>query len=909
MANNTEYTRFTYQQLIDDFQTRLRADERFRNLSAASIYQMFMEMLTGTMDETNFFMQRVAEEGFIDTARLDSSIIKHAKSLGYSPIRPTPAECEVAIKIKGPLPKALKAGATVFFTQEDAELTFNNHKYMLASDYSYTFDQDDIDAGQSSSWSKTLIFAKNATSMKYWTLGGVKMYNSADAYPIKAFQGEIGTHEIRGVSNLRKIGKNYQYYDINDLEWSNWYGRRDPTAYSRGKFYKTYGFTKVGIGKTQEEAWRETSLYDIEDCSIYLNEGIQEFEDSDENDPLKVCCITTNQDKTVRLQFGDGIVCQNGLNSADKNIYIRYLKTKGAAANTLGTTGSMFSTSSRFFASQPDGIIDVTQNVQILLNSDITGGTDFETMQSIKNNAPKYFAAAGRLVTEQDFVSWFKAMTSPVKVKNAGAWGQEEIEEIFEGGTTTYKYLQNIICYAIAASTYNINGKINSVRNVLDEDDNSFGAFTVYGSGSAYLDHLTDYLKMLMSFNSFYQQQYQRNPSKQWLKNIKKIRQNIAPKMIMNSKVFAMPPFVQYYDVVGTVEIDPLAKMSNYKREVENQIYEWLDEHTSFGSPIYKADILKFFSARNETKAINLDIKVSELIKGQENILSYNISNKTYTQIYSLNKNLPGAPIYNNTGNNANYNVITLPNTDSNGNKINAEMLRNKNLKIRLYAYNSADKKTDYRNEIQFTPYEVTETGENVVISMYGYQQRSKFDVINRQTMIYLYVTAKDDFASSSNFSTSNASSYGLTPAQVASIQDDLKEWIQNATVVYEADRAIALPYFVESMDEVTRQETIKRVGAIQNQMETELTEKSYWQYMVPKIISKYYYSSYTDMNEEDVDGQLWTQITNLVVDIYKLIKVTLCDSVLDDNNNIVNFSMTNELPVVRLNITYKYRS
>jgi hypothetical protein len=175
--------------------------------------------------------------------------------------------------------------------------------------------------------------------------------------------------------------------------------------------------------------------------------------------------------------------------------------------------------------------------------------------------------------------------------------------------------------------------------------------------------------------------------------------------------------------------------------------------------------------------------------------------------------------------------------------------------------------------------------------------------------MMYVYVTSKDDFASTTNFSTSNASSYGLTPSQVASIEQDLKEWIQNATVVHEADRAIALPYYVETMDELTRQETIMRVGAIQNQMETELTEKSFWQYMVPKIIQKYYYHSYTDMNQQDVSGELWTNITNLVVDIYKLMKVTFCDSVLDDNNNIVNFSMTNELPVVRLNITYKYRS
>lgn len=909
MAHNTEYTRFTYQELIEDFQTRLRADERFKNLSAASIYQMFMEMLTGTMDETNYFLQRVAEEAFIDTARLDSSVIKHAKTLGYSPVRATPAECEVAIKIKGPLPKGVTAGATVYFSQGDTALTFNNYNFMLKSDYSYTFDEQDIIDGQSSTWSKTLVFAKNASNMKYWTLGGVKMYNSADAYPINAFQGEIAIEEIRGIANQRKLGKNYQYYDIDDIEWSNWYGRRDPSAYERSQYRKASGFAKVGIGKTREDALRDDNLFDIEDCSIYLNDGVQSFEDSGESDPLKVCCITTNQDKTVRVQFGDGVIVNNGLLKETDNLYVRYLKTKGADVNMVGTTGSTFSTASHFYATQPNGIIDVTQNIQFLVNSDITGGTDFETSQSIKNNAPKYYAAAGRLITEQDFVSWFKSMTSPVKVKNANAWGQEEIEELFAGGNTSYKYLQNIICYAIAASAYNINGKINNVRNVLDENDDTFGAFTVYGSGSAYLSHLTDYLKLLLSFNSFCQQQYEKNPSKQWLKNIKKIRQAMLPKMIMNSKVFAMPPFVQYYDVVGTVEIDSLSKMNAYKREVENKIYEWLDDNSSFGSPVYKADILKFFTERNETKAANIDIKVSELIKGQENVLAYNVSNKSFAQIYSLNKNLPGAPIYNNTGDNVNYNVITLSNTDSNGNRINANALRNKNIKLRLYAYNSADKKTDYRNEIQFTPYDVVESGENIIISMYGYQRRSKFDIVNQQTMVYLYVTSSDDFASTTNFSTANASAYGLTPAQVAGIQNDLKEWIQNAVVVSEADRAIALPYFIETMDEITREETITRVGAIQNQLETELTEKSYWQYMVPKLISKYYYSSYTDMNVEDVDSELWTHITNLAMDIYKLIKVTLCDSVLDDNNNIVNFSMSNELPVVRLNITYRYRS
>ena len=178
----------------------------------------------------------------------------------------------------------------------------------------------------------------------------------------------------------------------------------------------------------------------------------------------------------------------------------------------------------------------------------------------------------------------------------AAAWAQEDVEELFEGGHTTYKYLQNIILYCIASSTYNINGKLNSYRNVLDDDDESFGAFTVYGSGTTYLNHLADYIKLLLSFDSFNATQYDPNPTEQWQKNVKKIRENAKDRMMLGTKLFAMPPFVQYYDVVGTVEIDSLAKLQDYKIAVENKIYEWLEESTTFGTPIYKASIMKFFN-------------------------------------------------------------------------------------------------------------------------------------------------------------------------------------------------------------------------------------------------------------------------------------------------------------------------
>ena len=75
--------------------------------------------------------------------------------------------------------------------------------------------------------------------------------------------------------------------------------------------------------------------------------------------------------------------------------------------------------------------------------------------------------------------------------------------------------------------------------------------------------------------------------------------------------------------------------------------------------------------------------------------------------------------------------------------------------------------------------------------------------------------------------------------------------------------------------------------------------------YLIPYIIKTYYGD--IDLSDEDINGKAWQNIDNLIYSLYTQFKATFADSILDDNNNIVNFSMDNELPVVRLNIKYKY--
>lgn len=42
-------------------------------------------------------------------------------------------------------------------------------------------------------------------------------------------------------------------------------------------------------------------------------------------------------------------------------------------------------------------------------------------------------------------------------------------------------------------------------------------------------------------------------------------------------------------------------------------------------------------------------------------------------------------------------------------------------------------------------------------------------------------------------------------------------------------------------------------------------------------------------------------------IDLYKCVKYVIEDSILDDNNNIVNYSLPNEISVVRVMLNYTY--
>lgn len=578
-------------------------------------------------------------------------------------------------------------GAKINFNQYDTNLKYNNNQYLLKHSYSYTLTQNDIDNGTDSSWSKTIIYSKDSSD-EYIKLVDSKVYNVSTCKTIDIFQGELIVKSFSGVDNNDLIGSPYQFYDINDLSFSNWYGKNDPFAYDGTTYNKINGYTKVGIGSTQSEAFSDDNLFDIELKSILLNENIL-YNNTSGN---KICLIESNPDKSVRINFGDGTAAIDGLDSSLNSIYVQYISCKGVETNAVGVSGDTIKAQNKFYATMNGNIIDVTDNISFTLTTDIVGGEDFESLNSIKINAPAEYSSANRLITLPDYQRFLKGLSSPISVKNAICWGEEEVED--DTGELN-KYMQNIIAYVIAGSFYNTNEASYSPINIYDDSSN---VSTIYGSD--FDDHIADYLYMIMDFSDFASEQENASSLNSWVQNAITIRTVMDKKSFMNVKEYSLPPIVQYFDVVGTVKVNKLTNISTFKKELENEIYTWLNTNCDFNSKIYLSDFNKQFLADSRVIMCDLDIKLSEWLKANTETFYFDSTNAEITgEIDST------------------FNELIISSMDLAGNNLTIEELENKLLTLKInYTIFTAAPTTNSSTIIEMKPSSVELSSDGKII-------------------------------------------------------------------------------------------------------------------------------------------------------------------------------------------------
>ena len=903
-----DYTKLTHESIVEDWNNRVLADKRYRNLSQASIYSYFQEMFAGVMDMTNYYIQRTAEESYLDTARLDSSVIKLCHNLGYQPRRPIPAVANISINLRGPLPSNVAIGDTIWLNNKTLTFNFNGHDFMLDACYSYKLTDTDVRDGKSPSWTKKIMFAVNGYESQkdgYISLSGVvDSASAAKLHNIRVSQGRVETKILDPITYASKVGKQYQWYDVDDLKFSNYYSFRDPFAYKDGQYEKNYGICKVGIGTDADHAFTPENTFYLEDEAVELNNQVrQKYEGTEEEKakipafPLKVCCIKSNYDKTVRLYFGNGIDTCPGLTSLDQNIYVQYLVTDGTDANYPTAVGSEFKANGRIYASGEGRVTNISNNVSFMFESAIHGGADFESRESMNINAKIYFASNGKLITLPDFMGYFRTLTDPITVRNAIAFGENQLEDVtgeHDAGRT------NLIMYSLFGEAYREANGLYKPVNVFDETEDISNS-CLYINYNYYMQHLFDYPSFLVYPKGTTDEQYNDNTTfGQWCK---RIRDNAADRMMINTKILSLPPLFHYYDVVGNIVVDRHVDMAEFKEELENDLYKWLSENTTFRSKIYKSDLYNQILKNPGAKRANIDIKVSELIKGD--VKTYRFS--------------PGEA-------SSNGNILIVPNQDIRGTIMSDILSETVGQDISVVVQSDPEVKSTFRvQEISVDPDSVylSLNGNPSLDSAYYTDilvEDDSFFTKNRLTSCdYNVIMAVSDWILARPTQNGTDERPVELPYLIEFDPDDANVVKQERNIVSAFQLMLniysSVPQYASMIDEwrdkleqhkavlaelenaygqkVIRSETFERAGANSVDINENLSEESF-------------YFAMRDFINKDPEKNFDLMKSNFPY-VYPALKQIFDDNILDDNNNIVNFSSCRDIPVLRLRFRYTY--
>jgi len=1029
-------TSITFEDLYSNYLSMIKTDKRFKNIGSATLIGMFLEMLAATSDMANFNLQRMSEEGFFRTAKLDSSYIKLCKNWGYAPRRAVPAQGELNIIFKGPFPKELKnlpenEKLTITLTNEQCNLSFLDMPFRLSDPIEYVFTKSDIEGCTNTSWSKRLrsvVIDSTTTETGPLTLTHDAI-NYGNRFPIKCYQGELKTIKFDGkdfITGLekRKNSSNYslvtdnnlgQRFDIDDISFSNWYGIRDPFAvnYRRKKNDSVYapnnGLTKV---YTRFKGEAGSKIFSIEDRSILLNESIlTNFGANPQGDARPcICYVETNPDKTISVNFGpfsylSQLAIEGKYDDATgtteyPDLYVEYLSTRGAHGNKAGILESVLTNNAKLMLHTSIGVFDITNNIQFVFSGDLIGGENFEDKKEMYDNAEAYWTSQLKLVSKRDFINYFNSLSSPIDVITTLIFGLRELDNTFEVNQFKKKKEQvedntldinlNFLFYVLASHMYiNVGKGLYLPRNIfvkdskeewvndglVPESENMENPAMLYCD--EYNDHILDYIKCLVSQESFYNyyalvQGEVEQTDPQYVKNIKEIAHNVNLLTPTNTAIMSLPPFFHYYDLVGSIEVDPgTTNLDDFKEKLNNKLYKYLDTLTLETREIYKSNLIKLCMEEDHVLNANLDLKVSNIIAPEfkQNQWNEEDQHKGVRVILNTEKLTSEYDKYKNWQNykyDLIFNEIIIPKTDSKRKPYDLKNVTDESsihIQFRIYNYQASgsvsnDEKAstvdhvskftyeEFDNYIKIylhTPYIGTQISlppdfaSNVLYrattdyftdpdqASSEIQEQLNADLIahgESPTICRLYnIIARDsnngfvtvtsygnNYWSDSKYeiSEARAKEYRLSLKELKNLNADVLKWMKGLKIHDTADRAIDLPYNIKSFDVITRTETIMRRGDLKASEDDTLSEKEFWNYLIKVILNKYY-PNITEST--DIYGNDWKAAERLIIDLYKLIKPGISDSILDDNNNVVNYSMDQDIAIIRCMFDVKYQS
>ncbi len=326
-------TEFGFDEVKDNLKVFMRNQSEFKDYDfEGSGLSALLDVLAYNTHYLGFNANMLANEMFLDSSQLRSSVVSHAKTLGYTTRSSTAAKAVVDVFLNTSLASATMPAGTVFTS------SVGDTSYQFVTTQSVTASN----SGSSIQFNNVTIAEGSFVATRY----------TADTQNVE------------------------QRFVIND-------DRADTTTLT----------IKVQNSATDTGSATYTRATDIAGLTSTSN----------------VYFLQEVEDGKFEIYFGDGIL---GNAVEDGNIIImNYVVTNKGAANGA----SVFSSSAA---------IDTVNSVNVRTVSNSAGGSEPESIESVKYNAPLDYASQGRCVTTEDYKTYVKQLFANTQA--VSVWGGED---------------------------------------------------------------------------------------------------------------------------------------------------------------------------------------------------------------------------------------------------------------------------------------------------------------------------------------------------------------------------------------------------------------------------------------------------------------------------------------------------
>ncbi len=417
-TTNRKYTHINFDQVVSDLKQILAAKEGpLADLGDSSFGTTLIELFSANADLIAGWAEAAFNDSYLESATGTSSIYVGARSLGYSIRRPVPAKAGFGISLQ-------RTGV------------HSSVKVTIPSGTEFQVDGQVLTALDDMEF----LYDRNDNSFQ----DGIMRLVSGRAV---IAQGNIASQ------SFFSDGTQNQEFLINDPFASNWFGEDDPnyTGIDSQEQLRNL-FTVISSDASLTENiegsngfedklfWRisRRGFQDPKNSSTVFD--IENFQSSDNVTTNYTTLITTANDGRMRVEFSDGVISAIPFGRID----VQYFTTQGELGNRLNIAGSTLSTNSgNILITQGDGSESdlIVNDLNFALTTDITGGINIESNESIKANASDIYNSLDSLGNRPSYLTYLKRYADIVY---ANAYGEDILNRKNSSGKPDVKY-SNIV--------------------------------------------------------------------------------------------------------------------------------------------------------------------------------------------------------------------------------------------------------------------------------------------------------------------------------------------------------------------------------------------------------------------------------------------------------------------------------